>query len=655
MMLNLFLTFSTPKKYRPGYLTVLGIFLFWTGIVKAQAPATDILRIRQVGTYQLNEHLYFYKNPNKLPLQNVAVLIHAGAFKKLHPEKAINAGITDNYYWLTFTLKNKLSTEETFYLQLHQPWIKLVQVYKQTDTGFKLMAQSGMSLNFGQRPYHHYDIVFPIRLSSQNQGAYLVLVDNKGSNLNIYPTLTDDGSFRSQEKKEYLSFGLLTGIMVFSVIINIFLYFSLREKIHLIYTLYILSMLYWMFSGLSLDFQYLYPNHPFLTTLSVSVSTSCCFICMTRLITSFLEISKHNSRFKTAIDGLTYLFYILPLVCFSSHYWLEGNTAFHQIYVYLFIASSMLLAALYYLVIIEKIFQKVKQAWFFLVGEGFIALAILKYCFHLLGGGLNSSVQSVPSDLQIGLTIEAIIIFMGIIYRYNLYKNEKQNLQQRLLKEQLQSMRQIVNAQEDERKRIAQDLHDDVGSTLGTLLLHISNTPTEDIEKTPHSKLHYEKGIRIGRKAINDLRDISHNLLPKDFAEVGIFHILKSRVDELNIMHNIRFTLITDGNDKEIENLFAITIYRIINELINNTLRHSQANTATIQLLITRKEIILMFEDNGIGGITKAPARGIGMKNIYSRTEFLQGTINIDDSPAGASIIIEIPKETKINDEANEH
>lgn len=653
-MQDLFTPVSLIRKRLPGSFIKLIVLLFCAGGARAQSAA-DTLHIKQAGIYSINQHLYYYKNPNKIAIKEIAKLTHTKSFEKLYPANAINAGITDNYYWLLFTLKNEKATDGVFYFQLHQPWLKIAQLYCRTDTGYKLMAQSGMTLKFGERPYKYYDIVFPISLRNQSAGTFLVLVDNKGSNLNILPTLVDDDSFRVVEKKEYLFFGLLSGIMVFSIIINIFLYLSLKEKIHLIYTLYVLAMLYWMYCSLSLDFQYLYPNHPFLTTMSISISTSFSFIMMTKLITSFLNITGQNSRFKKSIDWLTYLFYILPIACFSTHYWYEGHTDLHEIYVYVFIGATICLATLYYLAIIEKLMQKVKEAWFFLVGEGFIALGILKYCFHMLGGGLNSSVQSMPNDIQIGLTVEAIIIFMGIIYRYNLYKNEKQKLQQSLLQQQLLSMREVVAAQEGERKRIAQDIHDDVGSTLGTLLLHISNVPENQEIKTRESQLHYEKSIDISRKAINDLRNISHNILPQDFTEMGIFRILENRVDELNMIGDIHFTLITEGNEKEIENLFSITIYRIINEMINNTLKHSQASMATIQLLMTSTEIIVMMEDNGIGGSTTSGTKGIGMKNIYSRTEFLNGKITIDDSPAGTSIIIEIPKENKLKNIPNEY
>lgn len=619
---------------------VLLLFLLYSDCAKAN-PSGDTLRVSKAGGYAINKYLYYYQSPEEIPVTKISKLVNEGVFVKLYPRTAIDAGITTNYYWLVFTLKNEQTSDGTFYFQLHQPWIKLAQLYNQTDTGFKLVAQSGMTLHFDERPYKHFDIVFPILLRSQSSGTYLLLLDNRGSDLNILPTLMDDDSFRTQEKKEYLLIGLLTGIMVFSIIINIFLYFSLKEKIHLIYTFYVLSMLYWLYSSLSMDFQYLYPNYPFLTNLSISLSTSLSFIFMTRLITSFLDMTEQNSQFKKMMDWLTYLFFILPVACFITHYWLEAYPVLHEIYVYVFIGASILLALLYYVVIIEKILQKIKQAWFFLIGEGFIAYGILKYCIHLLGGGITRSAQSPPSDIQVGLTIEAVIIFMGIIYRYNLYKNDREKLQQSLLQQQLQSMEEIVTAQENERKRIAQDLHDDVGATLSTLLLHISNAPPGT--QSGPALIHSEKSISIGKKAVNDLRSISHNLLPKDFEQLGLFRVLQHRVDELNYITSVRFNLVTVGEEKAISELFSITLYRIINELLNNIIKHAQASTTEIQLIISKADILLMVEDDGTGLNPNLSHHGIGIKNIHSRVEFLKGKITIDSNSSGTSVIIDIP------------
>jgi len=605
----------------------------------------DTLFIKNDRDYDIIQHLYYFNSPSDSSLADISRLLSSNSFKKLYPNHTINDKATKDFYWLTFTLKNQQRTDDVFYLQLHQPWLKLVKMYRKTDSGFVMIGQSGMKLNFGIRPYSHYDIVFPLALHNESSSTYVVFIDNRGYNLNILPTLKGDKIFSTEEKKEYTFLGIFTGVMLFSILINIFLYLSLKEKIHLLYAQYVLSMMYWMYCSISFDFQYLYPNIPAFAYISEYIASGLALITMANLITSFLQVTRENSLFKWAMDFLKYLFYVLIAACLVINYWFGQDIEVKVLFLRFFVGAVILLTILFYVIAIEKIFQKVALAWLYVIGGAFLIFGVIKHCVYILNGNLNSSMQSIPNDSQIGLAFEAIVIFMGIVYRYNLYKDEKEKLLLQLTLNQKETLQKIVAAQEDERKRIAQDIHDDVGSTLGTLMLHISNVPENKIQNAQEAEAHYQKSIAIGRKAINDLRSISHDLLPKDFSEKGIFYILKKWVDELNIISNVRFTLITEGNDKSIDNIFSITIYRIINELINNTLKHSQASLATIQLLITHTEIMVMLEDNGIGVSTNTGTKGIGMKNIYSRTDFLNGKINIDDSPAGTSVIIEIPIE----------
>jgi signal transduction histidine kinase len=633
---------------------VINKFVKWLGLIVAPViivlAATTVqaqpntLHVKANGSYAITKHLYYYNTPEQKSLAEIDKLLNTPVFKKLYPEPTINAQATRDFYWLTFTLSNDQDRDDIFYLQLHEPWLKLARMYRKTETGFTMIGQSGMKLNFGERPYNHYDIVFPLAQHSKTEETYLLFIDNRGYNLNILPSLKDEDTFSSEEKKEYMYLGIITGIMLFNILINIFLYLSLKEKIHLLYAQYVLCMLYWMFCSISFDFQYLYPNFPAYAYMSEYVASALGLITMTNLITSFLNVTRENSHFKRLMDALKYLFYVLVLVCIVINVWYPDFIELKRMFLYFFLSSVIFLVLLFYVIAIEKIFQKVMLAWLYVIGGAFLIFGIIKHCYYILSGTLNSSMQSIPNDSQIGLAFEAIVIFLGIVYRYNLYKDEKEKLLLQLTMSQKDTLQKIVAAQEEERKRIAQDIHDDVGSTLGTLLLHISNVP-ENQDKNSLTEAHYQKSIHIGRKAMNDLRSISHDLLPKDFTELGIFYVLKSRVEELNIVSNIRFTLITEGNDKSMNNLFSITVYRIINELINNILKHSQASLATIQLLITKTDIMIMVEDNGIGGTT-TNTRGIGMKNIYSRTDFLNGKINIDDSTAGTSIIIEIPTES---------
>ena len=201
----------------------------------------------------------------------------------------------------------------------------------------------------------------------------------------------------------------------------------------------------------------------------------------------------------------------------------------------------------------------------------------------------------------------------------------------------------IITIQEQERKRIAEDLHDDIGATLSALHLHISNIPEQILSGSNILQQFYAKSLSLALKAATDVRGLSHDLLPKDFAELGLFTILQNRIDELNASCNTLFTLITDGKEKELTNIYSVTIYRIINELISNIIHHSQAQIAFIQILINLNELQIIAEDNGIGIPEVKTKNGIGMKNILSRVEFLKGKLNIDSSKKGTTIIINIP------------
>src|SRR5690606_1665258 len=98
-----------------------------------------------------------------------------------------------------------------------------------------------------------------------------------------------------------------------------------------------------------------------------------------------------------------------------------------------------------------------------------------------------------------------------------LLKKERTRLQKELAFQELEMNRQIIKAQEDERRRLAQDLHDDVGASLSTLMLHISNLPDIPVWNKETALRYNERSLAIGKKALKDLRSISHDLMPKDF------------------------------------------------------------------------------------------------------------------------------------------
>lgn len=623
------------------YLLLAFMFLI-LGKTHAQIP-TDTLFIKADGTYPLNKHLYIVEKPNHSTVQSIITQESRANFKKIYPDNFIDIGVAKNYYWLVFTIKNSSPSDDTYYFQLHYPGANLAYAYAKTGNDYRLIGKSGTRLPFKVRPYPNYDIVFPLQLRTGAASTYLIMIDKYGESLNMRPTLSSNSVFQAEENYLYTFYGLIAGIMLTNLIVNLFLFVSLKQRIHLLYSGYVFMMLCWIFTGDGIDYQFIFPDYPQIPAISEFVVTSLGLIMMSYLITSFLELNKYNCRFLRPIVAVRYFLMLLIPISYPVFISYDNLNWPKEIYLYTSILASCLAVILFISAAIQRAMQKYKPAWFYLASVTYLGFAIIEYCFYILGFNIGSRIYMRPSNIQIGILIETVIIFLGIIYRYNLYKKEKVSLLLKISEQQQEIAQQIVAAQEEERKRLAQDLHDDVGATLSTLLLHVSNTPEDNHWNKEESIKHNEKSVAISKKALADLRLISHNLLPKDFSSLGIFRILQNKIEELNGFGLIDFRLVTAGDDKPLSHILSITIYRIINELINNVIKHSMASYCNVELVIDKAHLMLIIEDNGAGITAKGVEYGIGLKNIKSRVEFLNGLLNIDGNRKGTSIIVDIP------------
>jgi len=144
-------------------------------------------------------------------------------------------------------------------------------------------------------------------------------------------------------------------------------------------------------------------------------------------------------------------------------------------------------------------------------------------------------------------------------------------------------------------------------------------------------------------KSIRDVREVSHNLMPKEFEVNKLTEIIQQHVQSLENNTNINFVLMADEKINTLPKNIQLHLYRMVSELISNILRHSQASEAIIQILTIDHKIQLMVEDDGIGVRAEGGTYGIGLKNIRTRVELLKGKLTIDSGKMGTVIIIEIP------------
>lgn len=215
----------------------------------------------------------------------------------------------------------------------------------------------------------------------------------------------------------------------------------------------------------------------------------------------------------------------------------------------------------------------------------------------------------------------------------------------RLENAQASQLKTVIATQEEERKRISRDLHDDIGTKLSALKLFLSSLKN-NAQKKEYLKVDTlaENSEQLIGETIKDVRKMLLNLSPGILEEFGFVAAIESLVNKINQAGAVRFDLSTFGIRDHLRDDYELTLYRIVQELINNTIKHAEAKIVSLQIGYREGKIIVMIEDDGKGFDVNAHKDGYGIKNLEARTKLLNGTIAIDSTPGkGTSVAIEVP------------
>ena len=242
----------------------------------------------------------------------------------------------------------------------------------------------------------------------------------------------------------------------------------------------------------------------------------------------------------------------------------------------------------------------------------------------------------------------AIVVIISLL----LYRNyrQKQNLQQQRIRElekeqQLMAIDAVLKGEEQERTRLAKDLHDGLGGMLSGIKYSFQNIK-ENLIMTPDNHLAFERGMDMLNSSIKEMRRVAHNMMPESLVKFGLDTALKDFCQDINQSGAIQTTYQSMGLENTIlDQTTSISVYRIVQELINNTLKHASAKMAIVQVFKTDGEISITVEDDGKGfdPMILHMAHGIGWSNIQSRVDFLKGKVDVQSEKGkGTSVHIEL-------------
>jgi two-component system NarL family sensor kinase len=240
----------------------------------------------------------------------------------------------------------------------------------------------------------------------------------------------------------------------------------------------------------------------------------------------------------------------------------------------------------------------------------------------------------------------AVLIYRNLRHRQQLAKQQEALHQQRI--RELEKDKQLVVAdsmlkgQEEERSRLAKDLHDGLGGLLSGVKFSLINMK-DNLIITPDTMAVFERSLDMLDTSIKELRRVAHNLMPEILTRFGLDEALKDYCNTINMAKLLTVTYQSFGMQARLDKSVEIVIYRIVQELLNNTLKHAAATEAFVQLLRDGTRLNVVVEDNGRGFDTvRAEAgKGAGLANIRSRVEYLKGELAIH-AEAGKGTLVNI-------------
>jgi two-component system, NarL family, sensor kinase len=238
-----------------------------------------------------------------------------------------------------------------------------------------------------------------------------------------------------------------------------------------------------------------------------------------------------------------------------------------------------------------------------------------------------------------GLLLLSLIFYL--LYNRRLY-HQKAVAAQLMAEEKLLRLKEVVQAEEKERQRIARELHDGVGHLLSSAKLNLSAIEEQDDE----TKTAVENSMKIIDEALEETRTISHNLMPAALTELGFVAAVQQLARKINQAGKVKVELQIQPGSFELDETKSTALFRIVQEVVNNMLKHADATSINISASKKEQVLHLSIADDGVGFDVNNinSSNGIGWKNIFARADMIHAAITVNSLPGkGTTVQLQIP------------
>lgn len=587
--------------------------------------------IAEQARISLQPYISWYFDPTgKVGIQDVInkETLFQAAPNKVHLKRSSGA------HWLRFIIKlPENSAHKNWQLVLSYTQLDRIDLYSQSDTSALQHQVRGDSLPVSPQEALHAYPTFPLTLK-QGQSITVYLRIQSSTSINVPLTLWQHEQFDRHEQKNLLINSLVYGVFIGLFFYNLFLYPTVRNPAYLWFALYLASFALFQFSMAGYARLYLWPQWPSLADRAATFSLWLCMASGLRFTQYIAYSGRYAPRFDRVFSGLViFAFCIATIIMLTGPALSFPLLAPFGIIVTLIIPLPLLLATR----------SGYKPARFAL-------LAFLP----VLPGALLVAIRSMgiiePSfwsenSLPVGAAVSSILLSFALADRINFLREEKMAVQSQLLKTERAAhaarenfSNQLIQAQDDERKRLASELHDGVGQNLSFL-----SNALKQLEKKLDKEV-LKNASQITHEAVNEIRYISHQLHPHILDQLGLVVAIESIAERIEEQSQVRCDVNADIEADDLNAATQLHIYRIVQESLNNAIKHSHAKHIEVSLKQQAQHIILSIADDGSGLTQTSSTTGLGLENIKQRVTLSKGSLQFKNNmPHGTIVFITLP------------
>jgi signal transduction histidine kinase len=529
--------------------------------------------------------------------------------------------------WALFKVNNNTASVKKLMLEIASPSINIVRLfaYEKDFDSLKLLGISGDTIPFSERTLLHRNPLFEIQIPPNDSVEYVLHFYKNGA-VSLPIILYDSSYFIEADGLSNVLFGVYCGGIILLIIVSLIMGFLNQKLIYIFYALYTASLLFQVLISEGYGFMLFYPNG---TSFS-SIARGVCAIFILLFYISFTRAFLNLNQILPLYNKyLRWFSFILALVSIIVILLLNWNISSLYIAVYALYFLVLIIFSATILAGILALKHNRVIAVLYLVGYGFVIIGSLLYLLSKIGWIPHLFIARY--GLVLGSILEILTLGVGLALLTRKTFQNKFLLEKSLLEKENELNKALLVGENKERLRIAQDLHDGIGVQLRLLKQQLTN----------HSNP-MENEAMVDKIA-EEIRTISHNLMPSNIEHLGLENLVSDLVHNLSNSNDIDIKLVAIDCPYLNDQIVGLSLFRIIQECLQNAIKHSEAKSIVIQMIGHENELSITIEDDGKGMNHLAKA-GIGLNNIKSRMEQLKGTYTMESNEhLGVLVCLTVP------------